>query len=171
MLAEESGSVEDANEERAPSRSASDATQDERRPRLRRRDLLRGGSAGALVAALGGCAPSPDGEAPAVITRPRLNWRLASSFPRSLDTIFGAAEVLSERIAILSDDRFRIRPYQSLSGQGTLGLELHEQNPELDAVIVPVGGGGLIAGIALALKRLKPKIRVIGVQAEASGWA
>ena len=54
-----------------------------------------------------------------------------------------------------------------IAGQGTLGLELQEQNPELDAVIVPVGGGGLIAGLALALKTLKPSIRVIGVQAEA----
>ncbi|MEE9568901.1 MAG: threonine ammonia-lyase [Candidatus Binatia bacterium] len=53
-----------------------------------------------------------------------------------------------------------------VSGQGTLGLELHEQNPELDAVIVPVGGGGLIAGIALALKKLHPRVRIIGVQAE-----
>ena len=54
-----------------------------------------------------------------------------------------------------------------VAGQGTIGLELYEQNPDLDAVIVPVGGGGLIAGIALALKTLNPKIRVIGVQAEA----
>jgi threonine dehydratase len=54
-----------------------------------------------------------------------------------------------------------------VAGQGTIGLELYEQNPDLDVVIVPVGGGGLIAGIALALKTLNPKIRVIGVQAEA----
>ncbi len=54
-----------------------------------------------------------------------------------------------------------------VAGQGTIGLELYEQNPDLDAVIVPVGGGGLIAGIALALKTLNPKIRIIGVQAEA----
>jgi threonine dehydratase len=53
-----------------------------------------------------------------------------------------------------------------VAGQGTIGLELYEQNPDLDAVIVPVGGGGLIAGIALALKTLKPDIRIIGVQAE-----
>ena len=53
-----------------------------------------------------------------------------------------------------------------IAGQGTIGLELYEQNPDLDAVIVPVGGGGLIAGIALALKTLKPDIRIIGVQAE-----
>jgi threonine dehydratase len=54
-----------------------------------------------------------------------------------------------------------------IAGQGTIGLEIYEQNPDLDAVIVPVGGGGLIAGVALALKTLNPKIRVIGVQSEA----
>lgn len=54
-----------------------------------------------------------------------------------------------------------------VAGQGTIGLELYEQNPDLDAVVVPVGGGGLIAGIALVLKTLNPKIRIIGVQAEA----
>src|ERR671912_758886 len=54
-----------------------------------------------------------------------------------------------------------------VAGQGTIGLELYEQNPHLDAIIVPVGGGGLIAGIALVLKVLNPHIRIIGVQAEA----
>ncbi|HEY7560299.1 MAG TPA: threonine ammonia-lyase [Candidatus Binatia bacterium] len=54
-----------------------------------------------------------------------------------------------------------------IAGQGTIGLELYQQNPDLDAVLVPVGGGGLIAGVALALKTLKPSIRLIGVQAEA----
>src|SRR5262249_55939661 len=46
-------------------------------------------------------------------------------------------------------------------------IELYEQNPDLEIAVVPVGGGGLIAGVALALKTLIPKIRVIGVQAEA----
>ena len=54
-----------------------------------------------------------------------------------------------------------------VAGQGTIGLELYEQNPDLHAVVVPVGGGGLIAGIALILKTLNPKIHIIGVQAEA----
>jgi threonine dehydratase len=53
-----------------------------------------------------------------------------------------------------------------VAGQGTIGLELYEQNRDLDAVVVPVGGGGLIGGMALALKTLNRKIRVIGVQAE-----
>lgn len=52
-----------------------------------------------------------------------------------------------------------------IAGQGTIGLELLDQLPEVDAVIVPVGGGGLISGIAFALKSLKPEIKVYGVQA------
>jgi threonine dehydratase len=51
-----------------------------------------------------------------------------------------------------------------IAGQGTIGLELIEQNPYLDAVVVPIGGGGLIAGVACAIKEINPKIRVIGVQ-------
>ncbi|MDX2268455.1 MAG: threonine ammonia-lyase [Bryobacter sp.] len=51
-----------------------------------------------------------------------------------------------------------------VAGQGTIGLELLRQNPELEAVVVPVGGGGLIGGIACALKEHNPKIQVIGVQ-------
>ncbi len=52
-----------------------------------------------------------------------------------------------------------------IAGQGTLGLELLEQCPDMDAVVVPVGGGGLIAGVALAVKSKRPKVLVIGVQA------
>ncbi len=53
-----------------------------------------------------------------------------------------------------------------IAGQGSLGLELLEQVPDLEAVVVPIGGGGLIAGIACALKEIRPAIRVIGVQTE-----
>lgn len=52
-----------------------------------------------------------------------------------------------------------------MAGQGSIGLELLEQVPDLQAVVVPIGGGGLISGIACALKESKPEIRVIGVQA------
>ena len=53
-----------------------------------------------------------------------------------------------------------------ISGQGTIGLELLEQVPELEAVVVPIGGGGLIGGIACALKERNPRIRVVGVEPE-----
>ena len=52
-----------------------------------------------------------------------------------------------------------------IAGQGTIGLELLEQLPDMDAVAVPVGGGGLISGVAFAVKKLNPKIKVYGVQA------
>lgn len=62
-----------------------------------------------------------------------------------------------------------VHPYDDpniIAGQGTLGLELHEQAPDIDTVLVPIGGGGLISGSALALKHLRPSLRVIGVQSE-----
>ncbi len=52
-----------------------------------------------------------------------------------------------------------------IAGQGTIGLELLEQLPDMDAVIVPVGGGGLISGVAFAIKSLNPNCKVYGVQA------
>jgi threonine dehydratase len=51
-----------------------------------------------------------------------------------------------------------------IAGQGTIGLELLEQNPYLETVVVPIGGGGLISGVATALKEVNPRIRVVGVQ-------
>lgn len=55
-----------------------------------------------------------------------------------------------------------------IAGQGTIGLEIAAQVPDLDAVIVPIGGGGLIAGIATALKRLKPNVKIYGVEPTAA---
>lgn len=52
-----------------------------------------------------------------------------------------------------------------IAGQGTIGLEILDQLPNIDAVIVPVGGGGLISGVAFAIKSLNPNIKVYGVQA------
>lgn len=53
-----------------------------------------------------------------------------------------------------------------IAGQGTIGLEILEQLPEVEAIVVPVGGGGLISGVALAVKSLRPDVKVYGVQAE-----
>ena len=52
-----------------------------------------------------------------------------------------------------------------IAGQGTIGLELLDQLPDIDAIIVPIGGGGLISGVAFAAKMLKPEIKIYGVQA------
>lgn len=56
-----------------------------------------------------------------------------------------------------------------IAGQGTIGLEILQQLPDIDSVIVPIGGGGLIAGIAYAVKQLKPSCKVYGVQAQGAG--
>ncbi|MBM3540401.1 MAG: threonine ammonia-lyase [Alphaproteobacteria bacterium] len=61
-----------------------------------------------------------------------------------------------------------VHPYDDariIAGQGTVGLELLEDQPALDALVVPIGGGGLIAGCAIAARALNPKIRIFGVEA------
>lgn len=58
---------------------------------------------------------------------------------------------------------------QLVAGQGTLGLEVFEDWPEVDVVVVPIGGGGLISGVSMALKSLNPNIQIVGV--ESSGGA
>lgn len=55
---------------------------------------------------------------------------------------------------------------QVIAGQGTIGLEIMNELPEADVIIVPVGGGGLISGVAFAAKHVNPNVRIIGVQAE-----
>src|SRR5437588_12787346 len=51
-----------------------------------------------------------------------------------------------------------------IAGQGTLGLELLQQHPDIEAIVVPIGGGGLIGGIACAIKETNSKVRIVGVQ-------
>jgi threonine dehydratase len=63
-----------------------------------------------------------------------------------------------------------VHPFEDpvvIAGQGTIGLELVEQLPEVETVVIPVGGGGLASGIALALRAVKPDVKVVGVQAAA----
>jgi threonine dehydratase len=66
-----------------------------------------------------------------------------------------------------------IHPFEDplvIAGQGTVGLELAEQVAEAETVVIPVGGGGLASGTAIALRDLKPKLRIVGVQAGLSGF-
>jgi threonine dehydratase len=74
-----------------------------------------------------------------------------------------------ERACALAEERglAMVPPYESLdviAGQGTCGLEILEEWPAVETILVPVGGGGLIAGIAAAVSALKPTVRVIGVE-------
>ncbi len=81
---------------------------------------------------------------------------------RSYDEAAQKAAELAER-----DGLVYVHPFDDervIAGQGTLGIELLEQCPELDAVIVPVGGGGLLAGVACAVKQLKPNVSVFGAE-------
>ena len=66
-----------------------------------------------------------------------------------------------------------VHPYEDervIAGQGTIGLEIAEQVPDVETVVIPVGGGGLASGISLALRALKPGIRIVGVQAGLEGF-
>jgi len=79
------------------------------------------------------------------------------------ETLRAAQEYAAETGAVF------IHPFDHpdvVAGQGTVGLEILEQCPEVRTIVVGVGGGGLVAGVALAVKSLRPDVRVIGVQAE-----
>jgi threonine dehydratase len=66
-----------------------------------------------------------------------------------------------------------VHPYEDervIAGQGTIGLEILDQVPDVETVVIPVGGGGLCSGIALALRAAKPGLRIVGVQAGLEGF-
>ncbi len=84
----------------------------------------------------------------------------------TIDEALVRAQEMSRR-----DGAVLVHPFDHLdivAGQGTCGLELIEQWPDLRTVVVPTGGGGLLAGMAIALKGINPDIRLVGVQAEAA---
>ncbi len=85
-------------------------------------------------------------------------------FGYSIDEALTAAQEFADRTGAIL-----IHPFNHsdiVAGQGTLGLEILEKIPDVKTVVVCTGGGGLLAGVALAVKSLKPDVRVIGVQAE-----
>jgi threonine dehydratase len=77
-------------------------------------------------------------------------------------------EAFAEATRLRDQDNLTfIHPFDDpevMAGQGTIGLELLEQVPELEAVVVPIGGGGLIGGVACAIKQSRPEVRIVGVQ-------
>ncbi len=82
--------------------------------------------------------------------------------------VFGSTEQMAVQHARENSIPF-VHPYNDedvIAGQGTIGLELFDQIKNLDIVYVPVGGGGLISGISVALKAMKPEIEIVGVQPE-----
>lgn len=89
------------------------------------------------------------------------------------EVIYGADDFAStEKMALAYAKKHKvafIHPYNDplvVAGQGTIGLELLEQIPDLKTIYVPIGGGGLIAGVAIAIKSIQPSIRIVGVQPE-----
>ena len=84
----------------------------------------------------------------------------------------GPAEAFDRLHDLIADSgRTLVHPFDSpptIAGQGTVGLELAEDVPDVDVVVVPIGGGGLIAGVATAIKGLDESTRVIGVEPEGS---
>ncbi|UYM05729.1 threonine/serine dehydratase [Solicola gregarius] len=115
------------------------------------------------LAALGGrgtvCVPS--GASPVKAAGIR---RLGAEV-RTLGADAGETEVLAMEAAE-SEGLTYVSPYDDLdviSGQGTIGAEIVEQNPATDVVVVAVGGGGLVSGVATALKHRRPDVRVVGV--------
>ncbi len=112
---------------------------------------------------------------PAVIVMPR-----GSPNTKIKNTRVHGAEVVLEgeslheagdhaRSRAKRDDLVFVHPYEDehvIAGQGTVGLEMLEQVPDLDALVVPVGGGGLISGVATAAKSLRPSMRIYGVESK-----
>jgi threonine dehydratase len=80
-------------------------------------------------------------------------------------------EARTEALALAErDGRIFVPPFDDdaiIAGQGTVGLEILEQAPDVEEVLVPAGGGGLLAGVAVAIKAVNPRVRVVGVQSQA----
>ncbi len=121
----------------------------------------------ALAASLAGCSSKivmPVNTALMKVDRTRGYGAEVVLYGANYDEAAAHARELSE-----AEGRTPVHPFDEwevIYGQGTVGLEIAKQVPEVGGVILPIGGGGLIAGVALALKALRPDVGIIGVQAE-----
>jgi threonine dehydratase len=113
--------------------------------------------------------------APAVVVMPRTAPRIKIEGARSFgaEVIFEGTTSIERRVRAEHEAEARgltmVPPFDHewiIAGQGTAGLEILEQRPDVGAVLVPIGGGGLIAGVAAAIKLTRPDVKVIGVEPE-----
>lgn len=121
----------------------------------------------ALAASLAGCSSKivmPISTALMKVDRTRKYGAEVVLFGNNYDEAAAHAAELAQ-----SEGRTPVHPFDEweiIHGQGTVGIEIAEQVPDVGSVILPIGGGGLIAGVALAMKALRPEVSIIGVQAE-----
>lgn len=107
----------------------------------------------------------PEGASPAKIDATKAYGAKVILHGRVFDDCLEMAKQISRK-----EDATFVHPFDDptvVAGQGTVGLEMMEAQTDLDVVMVPIGGGGLISGVATAVKAMKPKARVVGVQSEA----
>ncbi|MEX2179027.1 MAG: threonine/serine dehydratase [Gemmatimonadaceae bacterium] len=101
---------------------------------------------------------------------PESKVRATQGYGGQVELVGGERHRIFDRAnEIAAGGRVMVHPFEDANvaaGQGTVALELLEQCPDLGAVVVPIGGGGLIAGMAVALKELRPALRVFGVEPE-----
>ena len=103
---------------------------------------------------------------------PLAKQRATEGYGADLVRVDGPLSLAIEHAQALAEERALvfISPFDHpaiVAGQGTVGLEIVEQTPEVETVFVPAGGGGLLAGVAVAVKALRPEARVVGVQTQA----
>jgi threonine dehydratase len=125
-------------------------------------------SAGNHAAALAYGATAVGARATIVMPRNAVRSKIEATRAYGGEVVLTDGSLLDALHDLMASRRLTlIHPFDDLAimaGQGTVGLEVLEDVPDLDAVIVPVGGGGLISGIATAVKSARPKVRVIGVE-------
>jgi threonine dehydratase len=132
-------------------------------------------SAGNHAQALAYCAALEQIDALLVMWRGASEQKIAATreYGASVDLEAGDPAQAFERLDVLLEETGRtiVHPFDDplvQAGQGTVGLELVEDAPDATLVVVPIGGGGLISGVATAVKGLRPAARVVGVEPESS---
>lgn len=118
------------------------------------------------VVGVGALIVMPESTPLVKVTRTRQLGAVVELYGQNLDEALSRAHELEEERGLTF-----VHPFDDeavIAGQGTVGLEVLEQVPDLEAIVSPIGGGGLISGIATAVKAQRPEVRILGVQSEAA---